>query len=246
MAKYTEEDQKKERQLYDRWRKTGDKSYFQSLYKSMKPLIYDAGKKASFGSNIPESAHRINAAQNFLNALKTYDPSKGTALQTHVYGTVHQKAKRLNYLYQNLGHMPEPRAQSVGLYQNVHANLRAELNREPSAAELGDRMGWSLTQVTSLQKELQKDLALSGGTEEKAYFESNRDEELLQYLYFDLSNEEKVVFDYIYGKHGKPSMIKRNGRVNYDGIARNVGVSTSKVRGLAASIGRQLEKVLKG
>lgn len=246
MAKTRAEIQAEEVQMYQSWRKTGDKRYFQSLYKSMKPLIYDAAKKASYGSNIPESAHRAYAAQNFFNSLRTFDPTKGRALQSHVFDTVNQKQKRLNYLYQNLGHMPEPRAQSVGLYQNVYANMRAELNREPSTAELADRMGWSMKQVASLQKEIQKDLALSEGTEEKSYFESNRDEELLQYLYFDLGNEEKVVFDYVYGKHGKPSMMKSNGRINYDGISSRMGVSTSKVRSLASSIGRKLEKVLKG
>lgn len=239
-------DKEKEIQLYQQWKQTGDKQYFQSLYKSMRPLIHKAAEKASYGSNIPESAHRINAAQNFYNALKTFDPTKGRALQSHVYDTVHQKAKRLNYLYQNLGHMPEPRAQSVGLYQNIYANMRSELNREPSAAELADRLGWPVSQVTSLQRELQKDLAIGGeGGDEHSYFESNRDEEILQYLYFDLTNEEKVVFDYIYGKHGKRALVKPNGRPDYDGIARNMGVSSSKARNIAASISGKLERALK-
>lgn len=238
---------KKEKELtiFEQWRKTHDKQHFQDLYKSMKPLLYRAAEKASYGSNIPESAHRIYAAQNFMDALKTYDPSKGAALQTHIYAAVHQKAKRLNYLYQNLGHIPEPRAQAVGLYQTEYANMRDTLGREPSAAEVADRLGWNIKQVSSIQKEIQKDLAMGEGTEEHPFFESSRDEEILDYLYFDLTNEEKVIYDYIFGKHGKPRLRKVNNKVDYDRIAQNMGVSVSKVRSLASSIGKKLDQALK-
>jgi DNA-directed RNA polymerase specialized sigma subunit len=241
------DDPKKEHELsiFEQWQKHGKVEHFQQLYTSMKPLIYEAAKKASFGSNVPESAHRIYAAQNFLNALKTFDPTKGRAIQSHVYDTVHQKAKRLNYLYQNFGHMPEPRAQSVGLYQSEYENLKATLGREPSTAEIADKLHWSMKAVANIQKELHKDLALGEGTEEHSFFESSRDKEILGYLYYDLSNEEKVVYEYIFGKNGKPRLTKGDKKVDYDGIAHRMGVSTSKVRTLATSIGKKLDKALK-
>jgi len=174
---------KTEESLFADWRKTNDPQYFRKLYDSMKPLLHDAAKKASFGSNIPESAHKIYAAQNFYDALRTFKPGKGAAIQTHVYGAVHQKAKRLNYLYQNLGHIPEPRAQSIGLFQNEQSYLKSSLGREPSTAEMADRLGWGVKQVANIQREIQKDLALGEGTEDRSFFESSRDEEVLDYLY---------------------------------------------------------------
>lgn len=235
----------KELSIFAQWRTTKDPQHFRELYSSMKPLIHQAAKKAAYGSNVPESAHRAWAAQNFLNALHTFDPSKGRALQSHIYDTVHQKAKRLNYLYQNLGHMPEPRAQSVGLYQSELENMKVELGREPSASEIADRLGWSLTQVQAIQKEVVKDLALASGTEERSFFESSKDEEILEYLYYDLTSEEKTVYEYIFGKHGKQKMVKANGKVDYDRIAGSIGHSVSKVRSLASSIGRKLDRELK-
>lgn len=235
----------KETTIFEQWRKSQDKQHFQELYKSMKPLLYRAAEKASYGSNIPMSAHMAYAAQNFFDALKTYNPNAGASLQTHVFGAVHQKAKRLNYLYQNLGHIPEPRAQAIGLYQNEYSNMRDTLGREPSAAELADRLGWNIKQVSSIQKEIQKDLAMGEGTEEYPFFESSRDEEVLEYLYFDLTNEEKVIYDYIFGKHGKPRMKKHNNKVDYDRIAQHMGVSVSKARALANSIGKKLDQALK-
>lgn len=211
----------------------------------MKPLIYDAARKASYGSNLPESAHRIYAAQNFLEALKTFKPTAGASLQTHVYGSIHQKAKRLNYLYQNLGSMPEPRAQIVGLYQNEYSNLKDSLGREPSTAELADRMNMSVRHIANIQKELRKDLAMDEGTEEVAFAEGSRDEELLNHLYYDLAPEEKTVYEYIFGKFGKPRLVKANNKIDFDKISKNMGVSTSKVRTVYLSIRKKLEKAIR-
>lgn len=236
---------KSELDLFHQWKRTGDKKHFQELYGSMKNLIHDAARKASFGSNIPEAAHKIYAAQNFMDALRTYDPKKGTALQTHVYGAVHQKAKRLNYMYQNLGHIPEPRAQQIGLYQSEFQNLRDHLGREPSTAELADRLNWNMRDVAHIQKELRKDLAMEQGTEEAPFFENAREEELLHNLYYDLSSEEKVVYEYVFGKFGKPKMMKMNNKIDFDGIAQRMGVSPSKTRTLWLSVRKKFEKAVK-
>jgi len=232
----------KEQNLFDQWKKTGRPEHFRELYQSMKPLIYRAAEKASYGSNIPESAHRIWAAQNFHDALKTYKPSEGAALQTHVYNAVHQKAKRLNYMFQNLGHMPEPRAMKVGLYQNELANLRAELGREPSTAELSDRLSMSPVEIERIRKELQRDLSIEGGVDEYAAFESSEAEEILSHVYFELTSEEKVVYEHIFGRNGRQKMIKTNGKIDFDGIARKVGFSSSKVRMIFTKIRQKLEK----
>lgn len=209
----------------------------------MKPLLDSAATKASFGSNLPKSAHQIYAAQNFLDALRTYNPDRGVSLQTHVYGAVHQKAKRLNYLYQNLGQTPEPRAQMVGRFQNEQANLRYELGREPSAAEMADRLSIGLKDVERLHIEIQKDLSLSDIGDD-VVIESSKDEETLAHIYYDLTNEEKLVYDYIFGRHGKPALVKGGKRPDFDAIAARVGFSASKVRTLHGRIAEKFKKAL--
>lgn len=233
-----------EHSIFEKWRDTQHPKHFQELYKSMKPLLYDAAKKASFGSNLPESVHRAWAAQNFLDALRTFTPGGGAALQTHVYNAVHQKAKRLNYMFQNLGHIPEPRAMQVGLYQTEYQNMRDQLGREPSAAELADRLSWNIKEVSSIQKEIRKEFGLTEGVEETPFFESSTDEEILDYLYFELSPEEQVVYDYVFGKHGKPKLKKASNKIDFEAIAGKVGFSSSKVRSLVIKIREKLKKAL--
>ena len=231
--------------IFEKWNKTKDKAHFQALYSSMKPLIYDAAKKASYGSNLPESAHRIYAAQAFLDSLRTFQPNSGASLQTHVYGSVHNKVKRLNYEYANMGKMPEPRAVMVGKFQNEFENMRSSLAREPSSAEMADHMGIPIKQIINLQKEIRKDLSMEGGLEEVASSEGSVEDEFAAYLYYDLNPEEKVVYEYMTGNYGKPRMVKANNVIDFTGIAARMGVSESKVRTLHNAIRAKYKKAIK-
>lgn len=239
-------DKQKELDLFNQWKQNQSAEAFQGLYNQMKPLLYDAARKASYGSNIPESAHKAWAAQNFYNSLQTYKPESGASLQTHVYGAVHQKAKRLNYLYQNLGHISEPRAMQVGTYKKQLENLSNDLGRMPSSAELADNLGWGLKDVERIQKELHRDLSLdTEGGPELGVYASREDEEMLEYVYYELNPQQQVIYDYAFGKHGRPKMLKPNGKVDFGRIARTVGFSESKVRMLHNQIKSVAEKAFK-
>jgi len=231
--------------VFKKWQDTQDKAHFQTLYTSMKPLIYDAARKASYGSNLPESAHRIWAAQSFYDALRTFKPSTGASLQTHVYGAVHQKAKRLNYMYQSLAYKPEPRAMQVGVFQNEHANLHESLGREPTTAELASKLNWSHKDVDRIKKEIHSELSMGEGTEEQGFYESPETEAVLTYLYDNLTLEEKEIYNRVLGKRGQPTMMKANNKVDFDRIGKSVGYSPSKVRMVFGRIKDKYEKAAK-
>ena len=231
--------------IFQKWQKTQDKGYFQQLYNSMKPLIHKAAEKAAYGSNIPESAHRLYAAQAFLDSLRTFKPSSGAALQTHVFGSVHNKVKRLNYEYQNMGKIPEDRALMIGKFQNEFEHLKDNLGREPSSAELSDHMGLPMKQVIHMQKEVRKDLSMSDGMGEVAFEEGTSEEEFANYIYFELNPEEKVVYEYITGHFGKPKLVKKNNTIDYAAIAQRMGVSESKIRTLHNAIRSKYKKAIR-
>lgn len=234
-----------EQDIYNRWKKTQSVEDFQSLYKMMKPQLERAAYKASKGSTIPASAHKVYAAQSFLDALRTYKPMAGS-LQTHVYGSVMKKSNRLNYEFQDLGAKAENRSTKVGTYQAEYANLYNELGREPSTAELADRIGMGVRDIARLQKELHANLSLNDGLGEEVGAPEDVDEEVLSYLYYELSNEEKVVYEYMFGRNGKPQLVKQNNKIDYNAIANRTNVSSSKVRRLVHVIAKKLDKRLKG
>lgn len=232
--------------LFNEWKKKQDKESFQNLYMDMKPEIENAARKASLGSNIPQPVHKIWAAQSFYDALHTYKPEKGASLKTHVWNSVQGKANRLNYEFQNLGNVPETRVIQVGRYQNELAHLTEKFGREPSAAELADRLGIGIKDVERLRKEVQRDLTLGeGGVGEGITFEKSIDEEILNFLYYELGNEERIVYEHIFGKNGKTRAVKSDKRVDYDRISQLTGFSTSKVRAIAKRIGTKLDQHLR-
>jgi DNA-directed RNA polymerase specialized sigma subunit len=231
--------------IYNRWKKKKKDSDFQKLYVHFKPDLDKAIFKAAAGSNLPQPAHKLFAAQNFLRALETYQPGKGATLRTHVNNSVKQKAKRLNYTYQNLGFATETRSSKIGLYQTELENMKLVLGREPSAAELADRLNMNPREIEHLRKETAKDLGFAGGVEEKAVFETSRDEELLGYLYYELNPEQQMLYDYMFGKHGKQRMVKPNNTIEFDKISRVAGMSVSKLRSLHKQIQKKQEDVWK-
>lgn len=231
--------------LYNQWRKTQSKEDFQSLYDSMKDTIEISSRRAAIGSNVPQSAHKIWAAQLFLDSLRTFNPTMGAQLKTHVSTAIGRKANRLNYTYQDLGSKSEQRATKVGLYQAEYANLLNELGREPSAAELADRTHLGIKDIERLQKELHKNLSTNVGLENQIAVETSLGDEVLSYIYYELNNEQKVVYEYIYGRNGKPKLVKMNGKVDYDEIARRSHISKSKVYRIVKEISNILETRLK-
>lgn len=231
--------------LYKKWSQTKSKEDFQNLYSTMKDTIEISSRKAAMGSNVPQSAHKIWAAQLFLDSLRTYNPNMGAQLKTHVSTAIGRKANRLNYTYQDLGSKSEQRATKVGVFQAEHANLLNELGREPSMAELADRTHLGIKDVERLQKELHKNLSTNVGLDDQIAIETSFDDEVLSYIYYELSNEQKVVYEYIYGKNGKPRLVKPNGKVDYDEISKRSRMSKSKVYRIVKEIEKVLEARLK-
>lgn len=230
--------------LFNQFKASGftDKHSFQELHASLAPILHSAAQKASFNSNIPLSAHQGYASQAFLDALRTYDPTAGAALQTHIFASVHQKVKRLNYKYQNIGSMPEPRAQRVGLYLNELETFKATNGREPTEMELSKILGMPIADVRNLKKEVVKDLQIDENLEETAFHEGSRAAEKLQYLRHDLSGDELRVYDAIFGHDNTQGHIKKNGKIDFDTIARELGMSPTRVRTVASNIKKKFDK----
>jgi DNA-directed RNA polymerase specialized sigma subunit len=231
-----------EMKLFDQWKQSNKPQHFQALYQSMKPLILSAASKASYGSNLPQSAHEIYAAQNFYDALHRFDPSKGVQLQTFVYNAVQQKAKRLDYQYQNVGKIAEPRAIRVGDYNMAKDHLKDTLGRPPSAMELADYLHWSLKDVDLISKEVQKDLSLDG-LENQGFLEDSTLSEDLHYLYYELTPQQQLVYELVFGLHGKRKLTKPGGKIDYTAVAKATGFSESKVRTLVKDIAAKYHKV---
>ncbi len=204
MKTYSKEEELK---LWGDW-KLGNKAAQNKLIKSLDPLLQSQINRYQHPS-IPRSALEAEARKLALEAFKTYDPSKAQ-LGTHVVN--HQKhLQRYVLNYVNIGKIPENRALAVGKFQKIKQNLMEDLGREPNTIELADSLTWAPREVERMENELRKDLAITTGGEEEAFFENimfstDTTSELLFFVYFEADPEGKLILEYSFGYGGKPKL----------------------------------------
>lgn len=202
----------KEMELYDRWR-SGDNTAKTELLSSLKPLINRQAGRFQ-GSGLPDTAIRLEGVRLASSAIDTYDPTKAQ-LNTHVTNYL-KKLSRFVTDYQNVGHIPEPRALMIGKYNTIYSNLEADKGREPTVVELSDAMQVSIAEIERLQSELRKDLSLSieesDDDEEGGFYAFNRPEEdyrqkeAIEAVYFEADPVDKKIMEYTLGLYGAPKL----------------------------------------
>jgi DNA-directed RNA polymerase sigma subunit (sigma70/sigma32) len=239
------DDSRKDMEYYNKYMETGDKQYFQKLYRGMRGYLNGAINRSAYGSNIPKAVFEVEAAQQMHNALQRYNPNRGVPLQSYVYGAVNDKLKRVNYKYQNMARMPERPiggVTKVNLFNNEKLFLKDKLNREPSTQELAETLGWPVKEVENMLLENRKDLSLNQELEDLAYFDDFSAEKAeLSMHYFDMDPEEQLVYEHIEGLNGKKALLKKNGvDADWEAIARETGMPLSKVQKIRKRLIRRL------
>lgn len=201
------EQQEKELKLFNRYKAFNDKEAKKELLQSLKPLIYNRVNQFN-ASGLPRPTIELNAMKLASDAIDTYDPNK-SQLNTHVTNYL-KKVRRFVTTYQNVGHIPEPRALMIGQYKAVVANLSDKHGREPTISEIADEMNLPEAEIERLKKEMRSDLSIEmddSDDEGAGGFFSNVNpgtvgspvKRALQYVYFDADPVDKKILEYNFG-----------------------------------------------
>ncbi len=144
--------------LWEKWAKTGREDDLLPLMQRYEPLVDK--QVAVYGrTNISPALIKAKARINLIEAFKTYDPSRGVKLNTHVNWHMN-KIKRFVAASQNFARIPEPMVFRIGEYRVAAANLREKLGRDPSVKELADTLKWPMAHVERMQKVVREDLSM--------------------------------------------------------------------------------------
>jgi DNA-directed RNA polymerase specialized sigma subunit len=194
--------QQKELELWRTWKEGGmQQKDLKPLLRSFKPMIKSKANVYAKKVRIPPSAIEMTFQIEFVNALRSYDPSKGS-LGTYVYKYL-DKGKRWIAENQNVGRIPENRVYKIRKYQDAVEELKEELGRPPEYEELSQRLGWSLPEIDRMDSELRSDLVTQGFEEDPYSMTPSKSEEVLKLFKYELSGEQKQVYAYLTG-YGKP------------------------------------------
>jgi len=222
--------------LHKEWVNSGkhpDK--LQPLLKKFEPLIDQRTRQLAGGADkVNQDAVRLRITQTTVQALDTYDPSRGASPKTWVYGQS-RAALRDVIKSQNMARIPENKALRIGDIQRAESALGEEYGGVPPVELVAREVGMSTNQVKKLKKQMVKDLSSDGFEASVLQTSSPRDREILPIVRNRLNPQEQRVFDAIYapGNGGKPPRTKD--------IARKLGMSESDVARAKTGIIRHYE-----
>lgn len=190
--------QQKDLDLWREWKKTNDPQALSKLLDRLQPLIYREVSK--WQSSMPVAALESKGRMLAAEALKTYNPSMGAAIGTHVTSRL-RKLSRHVYPYQNVARLPENKQLLFNTYQVAQSKLYDELGRDPTVDEMSDELSWAPKRVRDFSNTFgRRELVESEG----ALMEGDGDSSTLtDFFYHGLSPQDKLLFEDITGYGGK-------------------------------------------
>lgn len=113
--------------------------FFQPLRKKYEPLLRSTTNQLARNPHVPKPAIEHEVNKLFVQACESFNPSFGTALNTHVHTTL-QKAQRFVNDHTGSGHIPEPRQKLIQQFKNSQDELHELLGETPSLDQIANHM----------------------------------------------------------------------------------------------------------
>lgn len=238
----------KELELWKTWKDSGHKpEHLDPLIKSFAGIIQGRVNKYRT-AEVPIAAVEHEVKKEFVKALKEFDPSKGTTLATYVTGNI-QKSGRYVDNNKNFARVSSNVGEKLGYFNSMKSQLTEKLGYPPSAQEIHDHLivspheklgRLSMDKIIRYNKDQRRGLISSAndptdlsGKMTSLTGADAREEEVIRLIYPQLTNEEKSVYEYIYGVNGKPALKRGE-------IAKKMGWDGPKVSKVVASIRKKV------
>jgi DNA-directed RNA polymerase specialized sigma subunit len=174
----------------------------EQLIKENKKLIDLEASR--YATNLPLITVQIEAYKLAREAAKTYNPSSGYKFSTHLVNNL-KKLSRLSTKYGNVLRVPENVQFGINKVQKVEKDLEHTLGRAPTTEELAHHSGFSQKAVTSMLSSKKTSAGISSMFEAPALFDKSNDE-WVQFVYHDLPDKDKLIFEHKTGFGNKSIM----------------------------------------
>ena len=209
----------------------------EKLLNNFKGLIRSQSNRYARTQNIPTSAIHAQFQTQAMHAFNSYDPNRGTKLSTHMTNQM-KRARRFVNTYQNLGRIPEPRINKITEFKDTRMRLEDRLGRPASAHELADELKWPVKQIVAMEHEVRDEIPSSKFGGDVMSIKPSKDAEIMRLIQYELTPEEKTVFEYAMGANGKPQL-------KPGAIAKKLNMQNSKVSRLKKSIADKIKRFQK-
>lgn len=228
-----------------RWQKTGNPEDLLRVVDQYKTTIDRAASAIVGGTVNPIVARRAQLLA--AEAIKGYDPSRKVPLKYHIQSQL-SPLRRYHRKVTESVPTPERLRREAAFLHRAKEELWDELDREPSHEELADRTGISVLKqrkllgrqrVSKWEGELTN---AAGGDDDAADFSPavsfvDPGQEVEDYVYFDLDDEDKLIYRSRTGYRGSPVLSNAE-------VARALKISPGAVSQRAAKIQRRIQEFL--
>lgn len=220
---------------WTQWKNTGAQEDYNKLLKEAEPVINSA-----ITSYAPNSSPAVKSKAKVLasKAIKSYDPTKGTKLKTHLHVQL-QPIQREAGTYSTV-YAPERVRMDLSKLKQMQRQFFDEQGREPNDDELADFTGLSKKRLEHIRK-FDRNLLPEGMLEETSDTGSGlpRTQEAAylweDYVYNELGPKDKLIYDLKTGRHGGDPL-------GTGDIARKLGISAGAVSQRLAKIASRIEE----
>jgi DNA-directed RNA polymerase sigma subunit (sigma70/sigma32) len=203
----------------------------EKLIKDNKKLIELEASR--YASNLPLITVQLEAYKLAREAAKTYNPSSGFKFSTHLVNNL-KKLSRLSTKYGAVIRSPENTQFGVNKVQKVEKDLEHTLGRAPTLEELAHHSGFSMKITQNMLSSRKSVTGMSSMFEAPELFNSANDE-WVQFVYHDLSDKDKLIFEHKTGFGGKPLL-------DNAALAKKLNLSTSTLNNRLKLINSTLSK----
>lgn len=218
--------------LWKEWKARPTRENLSRAVKGFEGMARSAlGQQKSVNQSLLRSKARILTAE----AIKSYDPSRGAGLSTHVYNylrPLNRSAKDMTEIAPMSRYYGDESAKMIGFVQS----FAEENGREPDDVEIRDALGISGARLKNLNQMIKYEVPESqvvGGVEDDEDENSDRLNLWTDYVYNDLDPVGRKILDMKLGRNGRQPMSNEE-------IAVSLKISPVDVSNRAATIAKSI------
>lgn len=218
-------------ELYEAWVANKTPHNMERLLDELEGITYTAASRFSMG-HIPKASLRIKARTLAAKAIETYDSDSGVKLSVWVT-TYLDKLNRF-VGKGSVTHISEDMHNLQTNYYREKSILEQQLNRVPTVAEIADTLGIPVKKVLTLERTFSPIYNDSVLNTNKYMGATATDEEDIEYVFHQLSEDDQRLFSMKTGwPGGKPMNLEAIGsklRLSPAQVSRRLAVIADKIK----------------
>ena len=216
---------------YNEWSNAPSEDNFKLVLKDLKPTISAGLRSYGGGSKDLNTRANILAAQ----AVKSYDPSKGASLNTHVFTNL-QRLQRYRAQRSYAVHIPENVHLDRGLVTKYITKYTDQHGYDPDTQTIADSLNMSSKRVMKARRNMEG--SVSQSLSEKGDLpgqERDAQHIWMDYVYHDLSPSNRKIFEWTTGYNETARIPKKD-------IAKHLKISPAAVSMRITGITNKLQQ----